>query len=185
MKKTILFATTNHRKYGEAKAACKDFDIEVKLVELETDEIQSHDPNAIAARKAADVFEITKAPAVVTDTSWNIPALNGFPGGYMKDVSTWFEPEDFLALMAGKTDRHISFTETIVYIDANQTKIFSKEFWGEVADTPRGIGESIEQIAVFEGHTIGERRAAGTFSHDPKDYVWYEFAEWYRALPAN
>ena len=99
----------------------------------------------------------------------------------MKDVSAWFTPEDFLALMVSKDDRRISFTETIVYTDANQTKTFSREFWGEFADKPRGVGESIEQVAVFKGRTLGERRAEGVFSHDPKDYIWYEFAKWLSA----
>ena len=37
-----------------------------------------------------------EAAIVVADTSWSIPSLNGFPGGYMKDVAEWFTPEDFI-----------------------------------------------------------------------------------------
>lgn len=182
--KSIIFATNNTRKLSEAGAACKDFSIEVKQMNLDADEIQSHDPIAIAKYKATQAFALAKAPVVVTDTSWNIPALNGFPGGYMHDVSNWFEPEDFLALIAKKGDRRISFSENIIYMDGQRTKVFSKEFWGQLADAPRGIGESIEQVAEFDGYTLGERRAEGTFSHDPKDYVWYDFARWYSSLPA-
>jgi XTP/dITP diphosphohydrolase len=176
--KTILFATGNGRKLAEAQAACKDFGIEIQQAKLDIIEVQSHDPQTISAHKATQAFELVKAPVVVTDTSWNIPGLKGFPGGYLKDVSAWFEPEDWLALMAAKTDRRISFTETIIYTDATQTKTFSKKYWGEIVTKPRGIGESIEQVAEFEGHTLGERRAQGTFIHDPKDYVWYVFAKW-------
>jgi non-canonical purine NTP pyrophosphatase (RdgB/HAM1 family) len=179
--KTILFVTGNQRKVGEAQAACDDFVITVKQLTLEIDEIQSHDPLAISTHKVERAFELAKAPVVVTDTSWNIPALGGFPGGYMKDVAQWFSPQDFLNLIHPKQDKSVSFTEVIAYKDSHQTKIFQKEFWGEFASEPRGIGLSIEQVAIFEGHTLGERRAQGTFSHDPKDYVWYDFARWFAA----
>ncbi|HTE21771.1 MAG TPA: non-canonical purine NTP pyrophosphatase [Candidatus Limnocylindria bacterium] len=179
--KTILFATDNDRKIGEAKAACRDFGIDIRQIKLEIDEIQSHDPLKISLHKASRAFELAEKPVVITDTSWNIPALSGFPGGYMKEVADWFTPEDFLTLLAGKQDRRVSFTETIVYKDSRQTKTFSKEFWGEFADKPRGSGLSIEQVAVFDGKTIGEKRGQGKFSHEPKEYVWYDFAKWFSA----
>ncbi len=97
----------------------------------------------------------------------------------MKDVVEWFKPEDFLNLIRGKSDQRIAFTESIVYKDATQLKIFSKEYWGVVVNPPRGIGNSVEQVAEFEGHTLGERRAQGGYSHKPEDYVWYEFAKWF------
>lgn len=97
--KKILFATGNERKIGEAKAACDDFGIEVEQVDLDIDEIQAHDPTVIAKHKAQEAYKQVNEPVVVTDTSWNIPVLGGFPGGYMKDVSAWFEPQDFISLM--------------------------------------------------------------------------------------
>jgi len=180
--KTILFATTNDRKIREAQAACKQFDINIKQVKLDIDEIQSHNPQIIAKRKAKTAHSLVQKPVVVTDTYWNIPALQGFPSGYMKDVAAWFKPEDFLNLIKNKSDKRISFTESIVYKDKTRTKIFSKEFWGVFSDKPKGTGNSIEQVAEFNGYTIGERRDQGKLSHDPKDYIWSDFAKWYREL---
>ena len=180
--KTILFATTNDRKIREARAACKQFDINVKQVKLNIDEIQSHNPQIIAKRKAQTAYSLIQKPIVVTDTYWNIPALQGFPGGYMKDIAEWFRPEDFLNLIKNKSDKRISFTESIVYKDKTRTKIFSKEFWGVFSDKSKGSGNSIEQVAEFNGYTIGECRDQGKLSHDPKDYIWSEFAKWYRKL---
>lgn len=177
---TILFATTNDRKIKEAKAACDKYNIEVVQIKLDIDEIQSSDPEEIGRDKVEKAFAQTQKPVVVTDTSWNMPALNGFPGGYMKDVANWFDPVDFLNIVKGKKDRRIAFTESIFYRDSKQTKKFSREFWGELTDKPRGKnGNSIEQVAAFDGKTIAENRDLGKLSHDPEDHIWIDFAKWY------
>jgi len=175
----IFLATGNSRKLGEANAACKDFNIEVEQISLPIVEVQDKDPLKISESKGKEAFRLAGKSVVVTDTSWDIPALKGFPGGYMKDVSEWFESEDFIALLANKKDKRVSFTETIVYTDESGSKIFTQEYWGTIADNPRGEGNSIERIAEFNGNTIGEQRYKGLFSHDPKDYVWYRFCEWF------
>ena len=177
--KKILFATGNQRKIDEAKAACDDFDIEVEQLNVDIYEIQSHDPTEISKHKAQSAFEKAGAPIVVTDTSWRIPALDGFPGGYMKDVSSWLAPEDFISLLSRHEDKRIFFTETIIYVDGEEVRIFSEEYEGKIVGTPRGVGESIEQVAEFEGSTLGEHRERGGISHDPEDYIWYKFAQWY------
>lgn len=178
--KYITLATTNQRKVGEAKAALQDFNIEVRSIKLDIIEIQSPDPIAIAKAKAKEAFRLAGEPVVVTDTSWSIPALGGFPGGYMHEISIWFKSSDFINLIKNYQDKRISFTETIVYQDAKQTKIFSQEFWGQIINTPRGkTGNPIEKIAEFDGFTLAERHDQGRFSHDPKDYVWYKFGEWF------
>ena len=177
--KTILFATGNKRKIGEARLGCKLFDVKVKQIKLDIDEIQSHNPKDISKYKARSVYSLVKKPIVVSDTFWNIPALNGFPGGYMKDVSNWFSSEDFVNLIKNKKDKRISFTESIVYKDSFQIKVFSKEYWGVLVEKPRGKGNSIENVAEFEGVTLGERREQGGFSHKPEEYIWSDFAKWY------
>jgi non-canonical purine NTP pyrophosphatase (RdgB/HAM1 family) len=174
--------TSNDRKLGEARLALKDFDVAVNNKRFDIDEIQASDPIVIAKHKAKEAFKLAKEPIVITDTSWCISALNGFPGGYMKDVENWFKPADFINLLKSYDDKSISFTETIVYQDSNQTKVFSQTFLGRIADKPRGTGNSIEQLAEFDGFTIGERHQQGRFSHDPKDYVWYQFAQWFVGL---
>ncbi len=177
--KTILFATGNERKLKEALAGCEGFDIKIEQVKLKIDEIQSSNPSDISLHKANTAFEITKKPTIISDTSWNIPSLNGFPGGYMKDVANWFTADDFLNLVKDKEDKRVCFIETLVYKDDKQTKVFSKEFWGEFANEPKGNDEiSIEKVAMFDGFTIAEKRDKGELSHKVEDYIWIEFARW-------
>ena len=175
----ILFATGNARKMGEARLGCAEFGIEVEQVVVGIEEIQHHDPIKITEQKVSDTYAEVGKPIVVTDTSWNIPALNGFPGGYMKDVAAWFSPRDFIALMADKPDWRVCFTETIAYTDGDMVKMFSKEYWGEILHEPKGVGNAIEQVASFNGRTLAESHDVGEYSHETKDYIWYEFAEWY------
>ena len=177
--KYITLITSNSRKLGEAQAALVDFGIEIRNKQFDIDEIQGRDAVKIAKHKANEAFKLAGEPVVITDTSCDIPALNGFPCGYMKDIANWFSPSDFINLMSGHEDKTISFTETIVYQDAKQVKVFDQKFIGRLADAPRGTGNSMDQLAEFDGFTIGERQQQGRFSHDPKDYIWYKFAQWF------
>ncbi|KKQ74176.1 MAG: Nucleoside-triphosphatase (NTPase) [Candidatus Woesebacteria bacterium GW2011_GWB1_38_5b] len=180
--KLVLLATSNERKIGEARLACDMFNIKIRPIKITINEIQSHNPKIITKDKAEKAFTIIKKPIVVTDTFWNITSLNGFPGGYMKDIVEWFDSTDFINLVKNKKDKGVSFTESIVYKDSRREKSFSKEFWGVITNKPRGAGNSIENVAEFDGVTLGERRARGGFSHKPKDYIWYDFAKWFSKL---
>lgn len=177
--KQIIFSTGNARKLGEAQAACSPFGIKIVQELYDIDEIQSHDPRKISLHKVESAYEIANQPVVINDAFWELPALNGFPGGYMKDVAEWFAPDDFIRLLQGKEDRRVCLTECIVYKDAHTTKQIVKQFWGKIAETPRGSGNSIEQVAVFNGATIGERKQKGEPAFAPEDYVWHDFAKWY------
>lgn len=175
----ILLASRNARKLGEARLGCQLFGVCVEQAFADFQEFQSKDPTEIAMNKSLQAFEQLGNPVVVADTFWNIPALNGFPGAYMKEVTRWFRPEDFITLLSPYSDKRICFTETVVYRDEIQHRVFTGEYWGVISSTPRGQGIAIEQVAEFNGHTIAERRNEGHYSHRSQDFVWSEFAEWY------
>lgn len=179
--KQIIFVTGNDRKVGEAKQSCDLFDIEVVQREVDIDEIQSHEPLKISEHKAHAAYNEINSPLVITDTFWSIPALNGFPGAYMKEVAQWFTEQDFLNLMSNKEDKRIMFNENITYFDGKKISHFSKDYWGSIVN-PRGTGSSMENVAEFDGTTIGEKRAVGGYIYEPKEYVWYDFAKWFAAI---
>ncbi len=118
----ITFITANRNKIQVAKDVLADFDIKVHPLTLDITEIQNYDPLEIAIQKAESAYKITKQPIVVHDSYWEIPALNGFPGGYMKDVTTWLTAENFIDLMQNQTDRRICRYDTVIYKDQNQQK---------------------------------------------------------------
>jgi len=176
--KSIIFVTGNDRKVGEAKQSCDLFDIEVLNQPVNIDEIQSSDASKISEHKARVAYEAIAKPIVVTDTFWSIPALNGFPGAYMKEVAEWFSEHDFVNLLKDKDDKRVMFSENITYFDGTELKTFGHEYWGTIVE-PRGSGISIENVCEFDGTTLGEKRAIGGFGHKPEEYVWYDFAKWY------
>ena len=178
--KSITFVSGNTRKLGEARSSCDLFNIRVNQESLPINEIQSHDPSLIALQKAADAYDQLHKPLVINDAYWTIPSLNGFPGGYMKDIAEWFTADDFLALLRDKKDRKVVITECIVYQDDSLVKLFTKEFHGVIGTEARGQGNSIEQITIFNGMTLAEHHDLGQYSEKPEDQVWYQFAQWFQ-----
>ena len=122
--KAVTFITGNPHKLEEAKSVLKDYVIVVESLRINIDEIQHHDPLKITEAKVKLAYEKAGQPVVVNDSSWEIPALGGFPGGYMKDVANWFTAEDFLALMKDKNDRRIILHDVVAYFDGEQLKLF-------------------------------------------------------------
>src|SRR5256885_161986 len=102
------------------------------MLRLPVDEIQGHEPQAIAMHKAKEAHKLAQRPVVVNDAFWNILALRGFPGAYMSYIVGWLKPEDFLALLKNKPDRTISCTDTLVYYDGKRSKVFSRDIWGKI-----------------------------------------------------
>ena len=179
----LAFVTGNARKFRDLELVCEGLGIELEQLDLPVDEIQSHDAEEIAVKKAKLAYKLAgNRPVVVNDVYWHILALRGFPGAYMSHIASWLRPEDFLALMAGKNDRTIVGTDTLVYYDGKRSKAFAETFSGKIIDEPRGEGQSITQIVIIDGHdrTIAEIENQDTKSSiDPHQTIWHDFAKWY------
>ena len=182
--KTILFATGNARKIHEANATLQSFDVSVKPIKVEIDEIQHADPAEIAKAKARAAYTATGQPIVVSDTSWSVPALGGFPGGYMKDVSAWLTAENWIDLMRPQTDKRMLCMEHVAYFDGNTLKHFVETYEGYFVDSPRGRtddDESIERVVVLYGNeTMAEQLARGEIASAGESLGhWKQFGYWY------
>lgn len=181
---TLALVTGNEQKFHDAQAVLREFDIELEQLDLPVDEIQGFDTEKVAVYKAKESYRLAKRPVVVQDTFWNILALRGFPGAYMRYVSDWLRAEDFLALMADKSDRTVIRTHTVVYYDGKRSKVFAKDFAGVIAEEARGESRySIDTVVINAGQTktLAEvREDSDASSIHPKDSAWYEFAKWYQ-----
>lgn len=178
----LAFVTGNAHKLRDLEEACKPFGIEVEQLDLPVDEIQSFDTDKIALHKAKQAYRLAERPVVVQDTFWNILALRGFPGAYMRYINDWLKPEDFLVLMKGKADRTVIRTHTVAYYDGKRSKLFSRDFMGQIIDRPRGEGDAISRVVAPAGHTetIAEvRNKTGLSTIPPEESVWHDFAKWY------
>lgn len=182
--KEVLFATGNARKIEEANKTLAGYDVAVKPVKLDIEEIQHEDPTEIAKAKVRAAYEVVREPVVVSDTSWEIPALGGFPGGYMKDVSAWFAAEDWLALMARHTDRTILCHEHVAYFDGEHLQYFISTYTGQIMHEARGRvddNESMERVVNLYGDmTMAEQVANGSIASAGEVLQhWIDFGKWY------
>ena len=191
--KPLLFATSNNEKFAIAEHLCNLAGISLKQLSEESDEILSEDPEIIIRDKAVRKFVLAgNRPIIVSDDTWEIPALNGFPGPYMKSVDHWFSPEQIIDLMAHVTDRRIYLHQYLAYQDDKVFKIFSSTTSGQVLKHPRGnygkTGQKVITLDTDNGQSISEvyehdySAAAQRFSNE--EGAWHDFIEWYKEYTA-
>lgn len=182
---TLLCATGNPEKFALGQRAFLQHGIMLEQIVLEIDEIQGEDADVILRDKAKRAFEAIGKPVLVSDDSWNVPALNGFPGAYMKSMNHWFAPDDFLRLMAGKDDRTIYLEQRLAYIDETEVVTFSKQLKGVFVEAPRGnSGPPIMRVVELDGDemTISELFDKGIAEQKGMERdAWTEAAQWYAA----
>lgn len=180
-----VLITGNRRKVKQARAAFKKLNMDLQTAQIDITEIQHHDPLEITRAKAKAIFDEFQKPVLVNDSSWSIPALGGFPGGYMKDVVGWFSSDDFLILMRDKSDRRIILNDVVAYYDGSIYKTFSYIWEGVFAHTPsEKPGTSLDRcirhkdavLTLAEEHALDNAKEEITVV----EYTgaWLECAEW-------
>lgn len=181
---SLIFATGNKEKFSIAQAACRPHGIELTQQPAEIDEVQSEDLEYIIRRKAEAAFDKFGQPVVVSDDSWSVPALNGFPGPYMKSIDHWFAPQNFLDLMARYDDRRITLIQQLAYHDGSTCRTFRNDYTGHVLGEARGnYGKPLQKVITMPGDnglSIAEVFDQG-ISHGDRKVVegWQAFINWY------
>lgn len=182
----ILCATTNQQKFELGEHILASHGIRLIQQVLDIDEIQAEDPEVIISDKVTKAYAAVHQPVIVSDDSWDIPALSGFPGAYMKSINHWFEPHDFIALMAGKTDRSIMIHAYLAYYDGAELVIVHSDHMGEIIYESRGqFGPPIMHVTAMAcdgGQTISEMYDAGKAHDDAhlsdRGDAWNQMAKW-------
>lgn len=186
MTKHINLVTGNPRKIEEATATLSQYDMVVDVINLDIDEIQHRDPLKITEAKVRTAYEKVGKPVVVNDSNWEVPALGGFPGGYMKDIAHWLTPEDFLALLRDKDDWQIILHDIVAYYDGHNLQTFVFDQPGKFVSPPRGkSGASVNKIITMDGSNgltmseVFDRRDQGLAVETDTLQQWHQFAQWY------
>ena len=191
--RTVYFATTSQEKALIARTVCATAGITVEQAVLDTDEIQGEDPKVIVKDKARRAYEQLGKPVVVSDDSWNIPALNGFPGAYMKSINHWFTAQDYLRLMEGIKDRTVIIHQYLAYTDGKTIKIFKNDLPGQIIHKARGNNHKSPsaEVTVLDsdnGKTIAEVFERGgdaiAARYEDGPDAWHQFIAWYTKNPA-
>lgn len=190
--RTVICATTNDHKFGIGKATLHAYDISLVQKLIDIDEIQGEDADLIIRDKVHKAYNEVGEPVVVTDDTWDIVALNGFPGPYMKSVNHWFAPQDFIDLMAHKSDRRIFLHQFLAYFDGKDITVFKSTIPGSIVLKPRGkYGPPIMHVVTLDvdrGKTISETYDQ-SLEHDQtrlldRGDAWRQLAVWLQEQPA-
>jgi XTP/dITP diphosphohydrolase len=177
--KTVTYITGNPKKYANAVSFFKSYPIELLQQKIDLDEIQSNRAEEIAIKKARDAFLSVGEPLFINDASWHIPALNGFPGPYMRYMLDWFTIDDFLRLMEVKEDRTIILRDTIVYKDESTEKVFTNDVRGRLlTSATAGDGPYITKLITFNEDETSLAESPSVGFTEPEMKLWEEFAEW-------
>lgn len=179
----ILYITSNQNKIVTANRLLEPFGICVEGLKVDgIIEPQTEDILEISKIKAQQAFEKVKKPLLVSDASWIIPALNGFPGPYMASVNKWFTSQDFLNLMKDKENKEILVRECVTYIDKNQTKSFTSDTKGFFVKKESGKATPLDQVISFreDGKTTAQCENEGIM-RIPQSDLWNKVGEWLRS----
>ena len=176
----LYFVTSNKNKLFLARKNLQPLEIEIDSLPFESPEIQSDNTDEIATKKAIDAYAVIQKPLFITDDSWFITALRGFPGAYMKYMTDWLTAEDFLRLVEPYENREVILRQTICFTDGTKTKLFSQDNKGILLKEPSGKNVPIFQIASFSksGKSAAEMVEK---NENPIDNVslWKNFGKWY------
>lgn len=180
---SLLFCTTNTDKFELGSRSFQKHGLILEQLQIEVDEVQSEDPYYILDHKIRSIYEKVKRPLIVTDDSWNIPALGGFPGAYMKSVNHWLAPDDWLNLMSTHEDKRIFLESRLAYIDESGVKNFEdsqeRKFLDKVSETD---GVSILRVISLSNDPTPLNEL---WKRDPElllngRLVWENFIDWYK-----
>lgn len=181
---SVTFVTGNDEKFAIAAASASAHGFTLEHASLDIDEIQGENSETIALDKAEKAFQILQKPIVINDDSWEIPGLNGFPGPYMKSVSQWFTPQDFINLTRGLEDKRAMLVQFIVYQDESGPHIIRNEFENRLLPEARGsYGNSWQKVVAVpsdNGLSVAEVYDKGVKVRDREVSAgWDRFAQWY------
>ena len=177
----LTFLSSNKHKLHLAENNLSPLGVTFKQDVFPFIEIQSDNPTEITIDKAQQAFKILQKPFFVTDDSWYITALNGFPGAYMKHINGKLKENDFLRLMQPYANREIILHRVLCYIDQDGPRIFEDRLVGEVLKEATNYGEiPLLNIISFlpSNKSVAQAWDEGT-QQLPHETMWIDFAQWY------
>lgn len=171
---------------ANAKLVCEQNGLSIEQRMLDIPEVQSEDAEEILRDKLYKAYAIVKSPVIVSDDTWEIPALNGFPGPYMKSINHWLSPEDYLRLTRPLEDRTIYLVQHLGFTDGTNVKIFVTKTKGTLLKEARGTyGAANHKLVSLDGDnglSIAEIYDKGL--NQVKRYpaeIWHDFSAWFIA----
>lgn len=181
----VLFVTSNPKKIVSPARVLNAYGIEIGHVnpEPEIPEIQAETPEEVAADKALKAFRQVDEPLFCMDSAFFIPALRGFPGTALKQVTEQIGAEGYLRLMADvpgrePLDRSCESVDAIAYMDGGMERpiVFVRRVPGVLTMDIHGPEDAKHKSDLFRIFMPdGETRPLAAMSED--EYERYRTRE--------
>jgi XTP/dITP diphosphohydrolase len=180
--KSILFASSNDKKYREVKSLLSHFDIDVQFFKKSLTEIQADSLEIIALNKSHSAFLEISTPVIVEDDGLFIEELNGFPGQYSSFVFDTIGNWGIIKLLQKATSRHALFKSVFAFNNGRNTLTFGGETKGTIARKMTKGGWGYDPIFIPHNSdlTLGILETQGAkefFSHRAK--ALKKFGDWF------
>ena len=117
----IHFITSNQRKFASFQKLLQPLGIDLQQLDYDFDEGRGLDIQTIAKSKLAQAKKaFPNKCLIVDDRGFFIPALNGFPGPFVKLLLDSFSYPGIIKLMQDETDRRAIFSFAVSYFDGEK-----------------------------------------------------------------
>ncbi len=184
----LVFVTGNLMKAKIARDILSTYNIEVIQQKVDTPEIQAQTGKAVVEYSAQWASKFLKMPVVKTDVSYCIPALNNFPGPFVKFINEWLSAQDILKLMHNKTDRRLEIVEFLTYATPEGTlKTFEIKnhckLAREIADNTKG--STFDKIIIRDGSTVPQNLLAPEQLQkifNEQLTIWHELGKYLKSM---
>jgi len=177
----LQFVTGNAGKVREARSL---LDADIEQFEFDYTEIQSPDPEAIAAYGAREAYREAGEPVIVDDSGLFVDALDGFPGPYSAYVEDTVGIDRVWELVKSEDDHGAAFRAVVAYCDGTDEKsvrTFEGRVSGEIV-APRGDGGfGYDPIFEHDGQTFAEMAPEKKNAVSHRGQALETFAEWYES----
>jgi len=167
-----VLVTGNADKHREAQAILGR---PLERIAVELPEIQAATSREVALAKAAAAYAIVRRPVIVEDAGFELTALGGFPGPFIK----YWEELGGLATICravdGLGDRGAVAVCALGLCEGTEPRVVEGRVTGTVADAPRGTqGFGWDAIFIPTGHdrTFGEMTAAEKSAISHRRRAW-------------
>lgn len=174
-KPIIYFITTNEFKFKSFTQAINLDKFELKLLAIDTPEIQADDNRAVAEYSAEWAANTHNHAVITEDVGMYIKALNGFPGPLLSQAEKQLGAEGFLALLQNKEERDAYWEYAVAYCEPGKKPVsFHAIQKGSITKEQVGtVGWPIGKIFVQEGQaeTISLLLENDTYVRNNSHYV--------------
>lgn len=167
-----VFVTSNANKWHEAQ---RILGYAIERVELDLPELQAENVADIALAKAREAYARLGRPVIVEDAGFELLALGGFPGPFIKYWEKLGGLESLCRAADGLADRRARAVCALGVCSEEGSHVVEGSVEGLLALHPRGksgFGWDAVFVPKGEGRTFGEMTAAEKDGYSHRRRAW-------------